>query len=116
MSRDALDAVFKALADPTRRRILDLLREQPRTVGELSAAFAAGRNGGLSRFAVTKHLGVLEDAGLVLTRKDGRRRWKHLNAAPLREMYERWVSPYADLWASSMSGVKRLAEAPPGDA
>lgn len=106
MRDDELDGVFKALADPTRRGILDRLRENPRTVADLSGAFPA-----LSRFAVMKHLRVLEDAGLVKTRKDGRRRWKHLDPAPLRRMYERWVSPYADLWAASLERASRLAEA-----
>ena len=107
MRRDGLDPIFKALADPTRRGLLDLLRDEPRTVGDLAEAFP-----GLSRYAVMKHLRVLEDAGLGRTRKDGRKRWKHLDPAPLRRMYERWVSPYADLWAASLERVSRLAEEP----
>lgn len=93
--------VFKALADPTRRQILDFLREKPRTTGELAARFEQ------SRFGVMKHLGVLTEAGLVTVRREGRKRWNHLNAVPLREMYERWLGPYQELWAS---GLLRLRD------
>jgi DNA-binding transcriptional ArsR family regulator len=102
---DRMDKVFSALADPTRRRVLDLLRERARTTGELAA-----RCPGLSRFAVMKHLGVLEAAGLVIGRKEGRQRWNHLNAVPLREVYERWVSRFASDWAQGLLAIKRAAE------
>lgn len=102
---DALAPVWKALSDPTRRRLLDLLREGPRTTGTLAAAFPA-----LSRFAVMKHLGVLEAAGLVLARKRGREVWHYLNAVPLQRIYERWVSAYQGQWASSLLGTQRIAE------
>lgn len=102
---DTLDQVFRALSDPTRRRVLDLLRERPRTTGELVQGFPE-----LSRFAVMKHLGVLVAAGLVVVRKEGRRRWNHLNAVPLRMMYERWVSRYESAWAGSLLGLKRASE------
>ncbi len=102
---DALDEVFKALADPTRRRVLDLLRERARTTGDVCAAFP-----GLSRFAVMKHIGVLESAGLVVARKEGRVRWNHLNAVPLRRMYERWVSRYEGAWASALLGLRDAVE------
>lgn len=85
------DDVWRALADPTRRALLDLLRDAPRTTGELAAAFPD-----VTRFAVMKHLSVLEDAGLVVVRRRGRERWNHLNAVPLRQMYERWMSTYAE--------------------
>lgn len=104
MKHDDLTAVWKALADPTRRQLLDLLRERPRTTGELADAFPT------SRFAVMKHLGVLERAGLVLARKEGRQVWHHLNAVPLRRVYERWVHAYADQWASSLMALKDTAE------
>jgi DNA-binding transcriptional ArsR family regulator/uncharacterized protein YndB with AHSA1/START domain len=104
--RPTTDAVFKALADPARRRILDLLRERPRTTGELSAAFPDR-----SRFAVMKHLGVLEQAGVVIVRRQGRERWNHLNAVPLRELYERWVATFDDGWAASILAIERLSEA-----
>src|SRR5262245_24065944 len=100
-----LDSVFGALADPTRRRILDLLRDKARTTGDLAAAFPK-----LSRFAVMKHLKVLEEAGLVIARKSGREKFNHLNAVPLRMMYERWVNRYADRWASGLVELKRRVE------
>ena len=102
---DALAPVWKALADPTRRTLLDLLRERPQTTGALCAAFPR-----LSRFAVMKHLSVLEAAGLVVARKRGREVWHSLNAVPLRRIYERWVSAYQGQWASSLLGIQRVAE------
>lgn len=98
------EPVWKALADPTRREILDLLRLRERTTGELCAHF------GLSRFGVMKHLGILRDGGLVVTRARGRERWNHLNAVPIREVYERWVSRYAGDWAARLSALKRFTE------
>jgi DNA-binding transcriptional ArsR family regulator len=106
MDTGAEEGLWKALADPTRRRLLDLLRERPRTTGELCAAV-----GHLSRFAVMKHLTVLEDCGLIVVRRQGRERWNHLNAVPIRQIAERWISPFADLWAASMLALKRQAEA-----
>jgi DNA-binding transcriptional ArsR family regulator/uncharacterized protein YndB with AHSA1/START domain len=101
---DSLDAVWRALADPTRRRLLDLLRDGPRTTGDLCAAFP------VSRFAVMKHLDALEAAGLVLVRRRGRERWNHLNAARLGEAIERWTGPYQALWAASLLNLKRRSE------
>jgi DNA-binding transcriptional ArsR family regulator/uncharacterized protein YndB with AHSA1/START domain len=105
MNGDGTAAVWKALADPTRRAILDLLAGRARTTGELSGAFPE-----LSRFAVMKHLGVLESAGLVVVRRRGRERWNHLNGVPLREAYERWMRPHADRWAESLLRLKETAE------
>lgn len=102
---DALDHIWKALADPTRRRLLDLLRDEPRTTGALAAAFPA-----LSRFAVMKHLGILEVAGLVVARKRGREVWHYLNAVPIRRIYERWVSAYQGQWATTLLGIQQVAE------
>jgi DNA-binding transcriptional ArsR family regulator/uncharacterized protein YndB with AHSA1/START domain len=104
METDDLSQVWKALSDPTRRRVLDLLREQPHTTGELSAEFE------VSRYAVMKHLNILEKAGLIIVRREGRRRWNHLNAVPLRRIYERWVSAYESHWAGALLQVKRIAE------
>jgi DNA-binding transcriptional ArsR family regulator/uncharacterized protein YndB with AHSA1/START domain len=104
MTDDGPDAVWKALADPTRRRILDLLAEEPRTTGGLCEAFP------LSRFAVMKHLGVLEAAGLVLVRRRGRERWNHLNAVPLRRIYERYIDPVSGRLAASLLALGRTAE------
>ncbi|MCA9730204.1 MAG: metalloregulator ArsR/SmtB family transcription factor [Candidatus Eisenbacteria bacterium] len=103
-SEKRLRPVWRALADPTRRAILDLLRDRPRTTGELAEAFP------VSRFAVMKHLSLLVDAGLVVVRRQGRERWNHLNAVPLREIYERWVQPYQDHWASQAISIARHVE------
>lgn len=100
------DLIWKALADPTRRHLLDLLRDRPQTTSALSAHFAPG----LSRFAVMKHLQVLQQANLVVVRQQGRERWHSLNAVPLRQMYERWVSQYASDWAASLLHLQRTAE------
>jgi DNA-binding transcriptional ArsR family regulator len=100
-----MDGVWKALSDPTRRGILDLLRDGPRTTGDLVEAFPE-----MTRFGVMKHLGVLEEARLVLSAKQGRVKWNHLNPMPLRQIYERWVSKYEDQWAGSLTRLKRLAE------
>lgn len=102
---DSLDIVWRALSDPTRRRVLDLLRDGARTTGDLAASFPE-----LTRYAVMKHLGVLVEAGLVVGRKEGRKRWNHLNAVPLRQIYERWVCRYEDLWAGSLLSLKRVVE------
>lgn len=102
-NQDGTEQVWKALADPTRRAILDLLRDRPRTTGELTAAFPQ-----FTRFAVIKHLGVLQQADLVVVRPRGRERWNHLNGVPLRRAYERWMRPFADRWAASLL---RLEEA-----
>lgn len=99
-----LAPVWKALADPTRRRILDRLRHEPMTTGGLVAGFD------MTRFGIMKHLKILEAAGLVVTRKRGRERWNHLNAVPLRQIYERWVDRYADVWSTSLTELKELTE------
>ncbi len=85
--------------------MLDLLSAQARTTGDLCAAFPS-----LSRFAVMKHLRVLEDSGLLLTRKDGRQVWNHLNAVPLREVYERWVGGEASRLAGALLRLRDAAE------
>jgi DNA-binding transcriptional ArsR family regulator len=100
-----LDAVWKALADPTRRAMLDELRDGPRTTGAL-----ADRFGDMSRFGVMKHLGVLEASGLITVERKGRERWNHLNAVPLRRIYERWVSQYENQWAGSLLRLKESVE------
>ncbi len=102
---DTIDNVWKALADATRRAILDHLRDGPRTTGDL-----AGRFEGLTRFGVMKHLAVLESVGLVIVERRGRERWNHLNAVPLRRVYERWVSRYEDRWAGSLLRLKDTME------
>jgi len=105
MDDEQLTPVWKALSDPTRRGILDLLKERPRTTGELSENFDQ-----LSRFAVMKHLSVLTEAGLVVVRPRGRERWNYLNAIPLQQIAERWLRPYEAHWASNLLNLKRYAE------
>jgi DNA-binding transcriptional ArsR family regulator/uncharacterized protein YndB with AHSA1/START domain len=105
LQANPLDMVWRALADPTRRDLLDLLRTGPKTTGQLVEAVPS-----MSRFGVMKHLGVLEEAGLLIATKEGRQRFNHLNAVPLRQVYERWVSKYEDTWAGSLLSLKRLAE------
>ncbi|HEX8003664.1 MAG TPA: metalloregulator ArsR/SmtB family transcription factor [Mycobacteriales bacterium] len=99
------DDVWRALADPTRRALLDLLRDAPRTTGELAAAFPD-----VTRFAVMKHLAVLSEAGLVVVRRRGRERWNHLNAVPLRQAYERWMAPFAERAAMTSLRLKDFVE------
>jgi DNA-binding transcriptional ArsR family regulator len=99
-----LAAAWKALADSTRRQILDLLKGGPRTTGEVCAHFRT------SRFAVMKHLSVLERAGLVIVERQGRERWNYLNAVPLQRIYERWISGYAGLWAASLTRLTQHVE------
>ncbi len=84
--------IWKALADPTRRTILDLLHEAPRTTGEINEQIE-----NLSRFAVMKHLGILENANLITIRREGKFRWNHLNAMPIKESYEQWLSQLLQL-------------------
>ena len=104
MSND-LDAVFKALAEPTRRAILDLLRKGPRTTTEIVTEFPH-----LTRFGVMKHIDVLREAGLIRTREAGRQRVNSLNAIPIRQIYERWVSQYEGMWAEGLLRIKEDAE------
>lgn len=105
MTKDDLDPVFKALSDPTRRAILDILRDGPRTTTEIVNAFPD-----LTRFAVMKHMEVLRSANLMITRSEGRRRINAINAVPIRQIYEKWVSPFADLWASHLVDIKHAVE------
>ena len=102
---DDLDDVWKALSDPTRRQILDLLREGPRRTSDLVDAFPR-----LSRFGVMKHLEVLRKAGLVTSREEGRERYNAINAVPIRRIYERWVSKFEGAWADVLLKVKDEAE------
>jgi DNA-binding transcriptional ArsR family regulator len=102
---DELDAIWKALSDPTRRGILDFLRNRPRTTTEIVDAFPH-----LTRFGVMKHLEVLREAHLVNTREEGRQRMNSLNAVPIRQIYERWVSHYQELWSSELLRIKADVE------
>lgn len=91
MSTDALDdLVFKALAHPRRRGILDLLKGEPCTTGMLVDAFPD-----MDRCTVMMHLKVLEAADLIIVRREGRERWNHLNAMPIKQIHDRWIGGYA---------------------
>src|SRR5690554_94869 len=101
-----MDDVFKALADPTRRALLDALyRQDAQTLGELEACAPS-----MTRFGVMKHLRVLEAAGLVVTRRRGREKLHFLNAVPIRLIHDRWVSKYAEPWTAGLSDLKRTLE------
>ena len=95
-----MTTTFEVVAEPTRRRILDLLRERSRPVGELVELF------GLSQPLVSKHLRVLRDAGLVRVRQDAQRRWYELRPEPLAEL-DAWLAPYRRLWADSLDALER---------
>jgi DNA-binding transcriptional ArsR family regulator len=109
MPDDDLDGVWKALSDHTRRAILDLLRQGPRTTTEIVGAFPH-----LTRFGVMKHIDVLRAADLVHTREEGRQRINSLNAVPIRQIYERWVGRFEELWSSHLLRLKEDAEAQAG--
>ena len=103
-----IDDVFKALADPTRRLLLDELFERDgQTLSALEQRLP------ITRFGVAKHLKVLEGAGLVTTRRRGREKLHFLNPVPIREVHDRWVSKYAEPWASALTGLKRDLEEDP---
>ena len=101
----AMDDVFKALADPTRRSLLDELHEQDgQTLTALEERLP------MTRFGVMKHLKVLEEACLVVTKKRGREKLHFLNVVPIRLVHDRWVSKYAEPWAAALTGLKRDLE------
>lgn len=100
-----MDAVFRALADPTRRELLDeLFREDGQTLGALEERFA------MTRFGVMKHLRILEDAGLVVTRRRGREKLHFLNPVPIRLVHDRWVTKFAEPWVAGLSDLKHDME------
>ena len=101
-----MDLVFRALADPTRRQLLDeLFREDGQTLTALEARFA------ITRFGVMKHLRLLEDAGLIVTKRRGRDKLHFLNPVPIRLVHDRWVSKYAQRWVAALSDIKETLEA-----
>jgi uncharacterized protein YndB with AHSA1/START domain/DNA-binding transcriptional ArsR family regulator len=100
-----VDAIFKALADPTRRSLLDELFEHDgQTLGQLERRLP------MTRFGVMKHLKLLEQAGLVTTKKRGREKLHFLNPVPIRLVHDRWVSKYAEPWAATLTGLKQRIE------
>jgi len=104
-SEDDEDRVFKALGNRLRRRILDRLKNQPATTGALCEAFPE-----LDRCTIMQHLKVLEEAGLVVGRRDGRERWNHLNAIPIQALHERWIGGYAAYAADRLLQLQKALE------
>src|SRR6187455_1124119 len=103
-----MDTVFKALADPTRRSLLDeLFREDGQTLSALEARLP------MTRIGVMKHLKVLEEAGLVTTKRRGREKLHFLNPVPIRLVHDRWVSKYAEPWVAGLSEIKQRLEQTP---
>lgn len=103
--RARMDDVFKALADPFRRKLLDRLnRKDGRTLGQLC------ENAGMTRFGVMKHLRLLEQAGLVVCRREGREKRHFLNRVPIRRIHDRWVSRYTEPMAAALSRLKTVLE------
>lgn len=101
-----MDKTFSALSHTSRRQMLDHLYDKPgQSVGELAAQFD------VSRIAIMNHLKVLEEAGLVISKKDGRSRRLYLNAMPIQAIYDRWTDRYSAHWLDRMSLVKSIAEA-----
>lgn len=105
ITNDDMDLVFHALAHQTRRRILDLVRDKPgQTVGALAKGFD------VSRIAIMNHMKVLEEAGLLISQKDGRSRRLYLNAMPIQAIHERWIDGFSAHWADRLSFIKHAAE------
>jgi len=100
------DRVFKALAHPRRRSLLDHLKDGPRTTGALCEIFAD-----MDRCTVMQHLKVLEEADLVIVRRDGRERWNYLNSLPIKEIHDRWISQYATHALTILDRLKSDLEA-----
>ncbi len=99
------EKVWKALSDSTRRKLLDSLKDQERTTGELCKEFEP-----LSRTAVMKHLDLLEAATLITVRREGRLRWNQINPAPIQQICERWISPHLQVLTHSMLKLKQHVE------
>ena len=102
---EAMERVWKALASETRRRILDLLHNGPMTTSALGEEFPT-----LSRFAVMQHLRVLEEAELVVPRREGRERYNYLNPVPIQQLYDRWVARYMKPWTEALVSLRNELE------
>jgi DNA-binding transcriptional ArsR family regulator len=100
-----MEKVWKALSDKNRRRILDILRESEMTTGGICSHFKK-----ITRYGVMKHLGILEKAGLIIVKREGKHRWNYINPVPIREIYERWVRKYEENWSSYLIQLKNIAE------
>lgn len=106
-ARDNLEPVWKALASPIRRSILDVLRDGPQTTGAIAERFPD-----LTRFAVMQHLRVLEEAELVVPRRNGRERYNYLNPVPIQRVFDRWVSRYMKPWTEALVSLRAELETP----
>jgi DNA-binding transcriptional ArsR family regulator len=105
-AEDDMTAIFHAMAHETRRRIMDVLKARPgATVGEVAGEFD------VTRIAVMNHLAVLEQAGLVVSEKEGRVRRLYLNLAPIQMINDRWLDDFSGHWAKRLTGIKYAAEA-----
>lgn len=103
-------AVFKALADDKRRRILDLLKVKPRTTGELCSYFPD-----VDRCTIMQHLEVLRKAELIIVKKEGRFRWNYLDALPLKRIHDRWIGKYAEFAVEMLEKLKQRTEGLDGE-
>ena len=108
-SEDDSERIFKALADRRRRRILDLLKDGPKTTGKLCEEFPE-----IDRCTVMQHMRVLEAADLIIVQRKGRERWNHLNALPIKQIHDRWIGDYAENAVNILSRLKSDLEAPGG--
>ena len=104
-SESQQDAVFKALANARRRQMLDAMKDAPLTTGALCERFSD-----MDRCTVMQHLKVLEEANLVIPRREGRERWNHLNALPIKAIHDRWISQYAGHAMNVLSVLQSAAE------
>lgn len=102
------DGIFKALSSATRRALLDELKDEPKTTGELCAIFAS-----LDRCTVMQHLGVLEAADLIIVSRKGRERWNHLNPLPIKHIHDRWIGPFAARAVDRLDRLKTDLERSP---
>jgi DNA-binding transcriptional ArsR family regulator len=98
---DESDRIFKALSHRRRREMLDVLKDNPQTTGALCERFAD-----IDRCTVMQHLAVLEEAGLIVARRQGRERWNHLNVLPIKDIHDRWIGPYAARAADLLGRLK----------
>lgn len=102
------DRIFKALSSTTRRALLDELKDEPKTTGDLCAIFAS-----LDRCTVMQHLGVLEEADLIIVLRKGRERWNHLNPLPIKHIHDRWIGPFAARAVDKLDRLKTDLERAP---
>lgn len=101
---DDLDLVWRALGNPLRRRVLDVLRAGPASTGEIAQAIQC------NRFVTMQHLQILRTADLVVVERQGRKVINHLNAIPIQQIHERWITSYSGQWASALVGMKAQME------